>query len=288
MTVERVCSEVLMEEQTLSIEQSYKQITNDASAFSGVVNTIVATPGVNGKEWNGGREQMDKKKDGKREKKRAPFKGRCYSCNEEGHMAAKCPNKKKDATPAAVANVAEGDGKGMKANLVSPGQLTDKGANVQIEEGVTHIIALGVQVVATARYRHRLLCVDLKPWPASNGTAAAVACNGTAAAPTCNGTAAVESRKGTTAAATCNGTAAAEACKGMAATAACNGTVAAAACSGMVAATASNGTVKVLADVALGKPEVKKGVASLRRTRWAPRQRPTYGTLALDTSTSMR
>ncbi|CAI5990051.1 unnamed protein product [Closterium sp. NIES-64] len=98
MTVERVCSEVLMEEQTLSIEQSYKQITNDASVFSSAVNTIVATTGVNGKEGKGGREQTDKKKDGKREKKRAPFKGRCYNCNEEGHMAAKCPNKKKDTT----------------------------------------------------------------------------------------------------------------------------------------------------------------------------------------------
>ncbi|CAI5939407.1 unnamed protein product [Closterium sp. NIES-64] len=113
MTVERVCSEVLMEEQNLSIEQSYKQITSDASAFSGAVNTIVATTGVNGKEGKGGREQRDKKKDGKREKKRAPFKGRCYNCNEEGHMAAKCPNKKKDTTPAAAANVAEGDGKGV-------------------------------------------------------------------------------------------------------------------------------------------------------------------------------
>ncbi|CAI5489862.1 unnamed protein product [Closterium sp. Naga37s-1] len=92
---------------------SYKQITSDASAFSGAVNTIVATTGVNGKEGKGGREQADKKKDGKREKKRAPFKGRCYNCNEEGHMAAKCPNKKKDTTPAAAANVAEGDGKGV-------------------------------------------------------------------------------------------------------------------------------------------------------------------------------
>ncbi|CAI5485655.1 unnamed protein product [Closterium sp. Naga37s-1] len=90
----------------------YKQITSDASAFSGAVNSIVATTGVNGKEGKGGREQTDKK-DGKWEKKRAPFKGRCYNCNEEGHMAAKCPNKKKDATPAATANVAEGDGKGV-------------------------------------------------------------------------------------------------------------------------------------------------------------------------------
>ncbi|CAI5969086.1 unnamed protein product [Closterium sp. NIES-64] len=96
MMVERVCSEVLIEEQTLSIEQSYRQITSDASAIAGAVNTIVATTGVNGKEGKGGREQTDKKKDGKWEKKRAPLKGRCYNCNEEGHMAAKCPNKKKD------------------------------------------------------------------------------------------------------------------------------------------------------------------------------------------------
>ncbi|CAI5967120.1 unnamed protein product [Closterium sp. NIES-65] len=113
MTVERVCSEVLMEEQTLSIEQSYKHITSDVSAFSGADNTIMATTEVNGKEGKGGREQMDKKKDGKREKKRALFKGRCYNCNEEGHMAAKCPNKKKDTTPTAAANVAEGDEKGV-------------------------------------------------------------------------------------------------------------------------------------------------------------------------------
>ncbi|CAI5989036.1 unnamed protein product [Closterium sp. NIES-64] len=97
MTVERVCSEVLMEEQTLSIEQSYKQITSDASAFSGAVNTIVATTGVNGKEGKEGREQTDKKKDGKREKKRAPFKGRCCNCNEEGHMAANKPEAKDGA-----------------------------------------------------------------------------------------------------------------------------------------------------------------------------------------------
>ncbi|CAI6006330.1 unnamed protein product, partial [Closterium sp. NIES-64] len=64
---------------SLSIEQSYKQITSDAFAFLGAVNTIVATTGVNGKEGKGGREQTDKKKDGKREKNRAPFKGRCYN-----------------------------------------------------------------------------------------------------------------------------------------------------------------------------------------------------------------
>ncbi|CAI5510860.1 unnamed protein product [Closterium sp. Naga37s-1] len=256
----------------------------------GAVNTIVATTGVNGKEGKGGREQMDKKKDGKREKKRAPFKGRCYNCNEEGHMAAKCPNKKKDTTPAAAANVAEGDGKGvaltvacsaakllandkdlwfldsgcsqhmtgrkewftvirdpsatksvkgfdgsmqevagMKANLVSPGQLTDKGANLQTEEGVTRVIASGGQVAATARYRHRLLCLDLKPWPASNGTTAGAACNGTVAAAACTGT---------TAGAACNGTVAAAACNGTAAGSACNGTVAAVTCNGMTKAVA--------------------------------------------------
>ncbi|CAI5944937.1 unnamed protein product [Closterium sp. NIES-65] len=235
MTVERVCSEVLMEEQTLSIEQSYKHITSDVSAFSGADNTIMATTEVNGKEGKGGREQMDKKKDGKREKKRALFKGRCYNCNEEGHMAAKCPNKKKDTTPTAAANVAEGDEKGvaltvacsasklladskdlwfldsgcsqpmtgckewftvirdpsatksvkgfdgsmqevagigMKANLVPPRQLLDKGAKLQTEEGVTRIIASGGQVAATARYRHRLDCLDLKPGPARNGATA--------------------------------------------------------------------------------------------------------------------
>ncbi|CAI5472211.1 unnamed protein product [Closterium sp. Yama58-4] len=303
MTVERVCSEVLMEEQTLSIEHSYKQITSDASAFSGAVNTIVATMGVNGKEGKVGKEQKDKKKDGKREKKRGPFKGRCYNCNEEGHMAAKCPNKKKDVTPAAAANVAEGDGKGvaltvafsaaklladdkdlwfldsgcsqhmtsckewftvirdpsatkyvkgfdgsmqevagvgevllegtnglrvtlhdvlfvpgMKANLVSPGQLLDKGAKLQTEEGVTRIIASGGQVAATARYRHRLHCLDLKPGPARNGATAAAACNGTVAA------------------------------------AACNDLAAGAASNGTAAATASNGTAKEIADVASSKP----------------------------------
>ncbi|CAI5984594.1 unnamed protein product [Closterium sp. NIES-65] len=318
MTVERVCSEVLMEEQTLSIEQSYKQITSDAAAFLGAVNTIVATTGVNEKEGKRGREQTD----GKREKKRAPFKGRCYNCNEEGHMAAKCTNKKKDTTPAAAANVAEGDGKGvaltvacsaaklladdkdlwfldsgcsqhmtgrkewftvirdpsatksvkgfdgsmqevagvgevllegtnglrvtlydvlfvpgMKANLVSPGQLLDKGAKLQTEEGVTRIIASGGQVAATARYRHRLHCLDLKPGPARNGATAAVACNGMAAA---------------------------AACTDMAGGAASNGTGAALACNGTAAATASNGTAKEIADVASSKPEAKYGVASLK------------------------
>ncbi|CAI5458279.1 unnamed protein product [Closterium sp. Yama58-4] len=313
MTVERVCSEVLMEEQTLSIEHSYKQITSDASAFSGAVNTIVATMGVNGKEGKGGEEQTDKKKDGKREKKRGPFKGRCYNCNEEGHMAAKCPNKKKDVTPAAAANVAEGDEKGvaltvacsaaklladdkdlwfldsgcsqhmtgrkewftvirdpsatksvkgfdgsmqevagvgevllegtnglrvtlhdvlfvpgMKANLVSPGQLLDKGAKLQTEEGVTRVIASGGQVAATARYRHRLHCLDLKPGPAMNGATAAAACNSTLAAAARND---------------------------MAAGAASNGTA---------AATTSNGTAKEIADVASSKPEAKDEAASLK------------------------
>ncbi|CAI5459786.1 unnamed protein product [Closterium sp. Yama58-4] len=75
MTVERVCSEVLMEEQTLSIEHSYKQITSDASAFSGAVNTIVATTGVNGKEGKGGKEQTDKKKYGKQREEARPLQG---------------------------------------------------------------------------------------------------------------------------------------------------------------------------------------------------------------------
>ncbi|CAI5950621.1 unnamed protein product [Closterium sp. NIES-65] len=304
MTVERVCTEVLMEEQTLSIKQSYKQITSDASAFSGAVNTIVATTGVNGKEGKEGREQTDKKKDGKWEKKRAPFKGRCYNCNEEGHMAAKCPNKKKDTTPVAAVNVAEGDGKGvaltvaclaaklladdkdlwfldsgcsqhmtglkewftvirdpsatksvkgfdgsmqevagvgevllegtnglrvtlhdvlfvpgMKANLVSPWQLLDKEAKLQTEEGVTRIIASGGQVATTARYRHRLHCLDLKPGSARNGATAAAACTD------------------------------------MAGGAASNGTGAALAC---------NGTAKEIADVASNKPEAKDGAASLK------------------------
>ncbi|CAI5477604.1 unnamed protein product [Closterium sp. Yama58-4] len=350
MTVERVCSEVLMEEQTLSIEHSYKQITSDASAFSGVVNTIVATTGVNGKEGKGGKEKTDKKKDGKREKKRAPFKGRCCNCNEEGHMAAKCPNKKKDATPAAAANVAEGDGKGMaltvacsaeklladdkdlwfldsgcsqhmtgrkewfmvirdspatksvkgfdgsmqvvggvgevllkgtnklrltlhdvlfvpgmKANLDSLGQLTDKGANLQTKEGVTRVIALGGQVAATARYRHCLLCLDLKPWPACNGTMAAAACNGTGAAAACNGT---------MAAAACNGTGAAAACNGMRAATACNGTAAGAASNGTVAAVTCNGMTKAVVKVASSKPETKDGAASLKTRAVGSKETP--------------
>ncbi|CAI5973764.1 unnamed protein product [Closterium sp. NIES-65] len=326
MMVERVCSEVLIEEQTLSIEQSYRQITSDASAIAGAVNTIVATTGVNGKEGKGGREQTDKKKDGKWEKKRAPLKGRCYNCNEEGHMAAKCPNKKKDTTSVAAANVAEGDGKGvsltvacsaaklladnkdlwfldsrcsqhmtdrkewftvirdpsatksvkgfdgsmqnvagagevllegtnglhvtlhdvlfvpgMKANLVSHGQLLDKGAKLQTEEGVTRIIASGGQVAATARYRHRLHYLDLKPGPARNGATAAAACNGTAAEAACTNMAGGAASNGTGAATACNGTAAAVACTNLAGGAASNGTTAAAACNGRAAAAACNG-----------------------------------------------
>ncbi|CAI7897617.1 unnamed protein product, partial [Closterium sp. NIES-53] len=117
----------------------------------------------------------------------------------------------------------------LLANLVSPGQLTDKGANLQTEEGVTRIIASGGQVAAMARYRHRLLCLDLKPWPASNGATAEAACNGTVAASACTNT---------TAGAACNGTVAAAACNGTAAGAACNGTVAAMTCNGMTKAVA--------------------------------------------------
>ncbi|CAI7858560.1 unnamed protein product, partial [Closterium sp. NIES-53] len=80
-------------------------------------------------------------------------------------------------------------------NLVSPRQLTDKGADMQTKEGVTRIITSGGQVAATARYRLRVLCLDLKPWPASNGTAVVVACNGMAAAAACNGMAAAMSCK---------------------------------------------------------------------------------------------
>ncbi|CAI5492181.1 unnamed protein product [Closterium sp. Naga37s-1] len=324
---------------SLSIEQSYKQITSDASAFSGAVNTIVATTGVNGKEGKGGREQTDKKKDGKREKKRAPFKGRCYNCNKEGHMAAKCPNKKKDTMPAAAANVSKGDGKvvaltvacsaaklladdkdlwfldsgcsqhmtgrkewfmvirdpsatksvkgfdgsmqevagvgevllegtnglrvtlhdvlfvpGMKANLVSPGQLLDKGAKMQTEEGVTRIIASGGQVAAAARYRHRFHCLDLKPGPARNGAKAAAACNGTPATAACTNMAGGAASNGTGAAAACNGRAAAAACNGRAAVAACNGTAAEVACNGML---------KAFAEVVSSAPEENDEAASL-------------------------
>ncbi|CAI6012549.1 unnamed protein product [Closterium sp. NIES-65] len=237
-------------------------------------------------------------------------------------MAAKCPNKKKDTTPAAAANVAAGDGKGvaltvtcsaaklladnkhlwfldpgcsqhmtgrkewftvirdpsatksvkgfdgskqevagvgevllegtnglrvtlhdilfvlgMKANLVSPGQLLDKGAKLQTEEGVTRIIASGDQVAAMARYRHRLHYLDLKSGPARNGATAVAACNGTAAA---------------------------AACIDIAGGAASNGTGAASACNGTAAATASNGTAKEIADVASSKLEAKDGAANLK------------------------
>ncbi|CAI6007051.1 unnamed protein product [Closterium sp. NIES-65] len=199
--------------------------------------------GVKGKEGKGGREQMDKKKGGKWEKKRAPFKGRCYNCKEEGHMAAKCPNKKKDTTPAAAANVTEGDEKGASltvacsaAKLLADKKLMDEGENLQAEEGVIRIIASGGQVAAMARYRHRLLCPDLKPWPASNGTTAAAACNGTMA---CNGT---------TTGATCNNTMAA---------AARNGTLAAA------AVVTCDGMSKAIADVASGEPKEHDEAASL-------------------------
>ncbi|CAI5520471.1 unnamed protein product [Closterium sp. Naga37s-1] len=269
-------------------------------------------------------------------------KGRCYNCNEEGHMAAKCPNKKKNATPAAAVNVAEGDGKGvaltvacsaakllavdndlrfldsgcsqhmtgrkewftmiddpsatksvkgfdgsmqevagigevllegtnglrvtlhdvlfvlgMKANCVSPGQLTDKGANLQNEEGVTRIIASRGQAAATARYRHRLLYLDLKPWPASNGTMAGAACNDTVSAAACTGT---------TAGAACNGTVVAAACNGTAAAATCNSTVAAVACIDTVAAAAAvtcNGITKAAAEVVPSEPEENDEAASL-------------------------
>ncbi|CAI5933574.1 unnamed protein product [Closterium sp. NIES-65] len=238
-------------------------------------------------------------------------KGRCYNCNEEGHMAAKCTNKKKDATPAAAANVAEGNGKGVALTVACSaakllavdkdlrfldsgcsqhmtgrkewftmiddpsatksvkgfdgsmqevagvGELTDKGANLQNEEGVTRIIASRGQAAATARYRHRLLYLDLKPWPASNGTMAGAACNDTVAAAACTGT---------TARAACNGTVVAAACNGTAAAATCNSTVAAVACIDTVAAAAAvtcNGITKAAAEVLPSEPEENDEVASL-------------------------
>ncbi|CAI5983801.1 unnamed protein product [Closterium sp. NIES-65] len=289
-----------MEEQTLSIEQTYKQITSDASTFSGTVNTIVATTGVNGKEGKEGREQTDQKKDDKW-KKRAPFKGRCYNCNEEGHMAAKCPNKKKDTTHAAAANVAEGDGKGVALTVTCSaatllandkdlwfldsgcsqhmtgrkewfmvirdpsatksvkgfdgsmqevagvGELLDKGAKLRTEEGVTRIIASGGQVAATARYRHRIHCLDLKPGPARNGATAVAACNLTAATAACTDMAGGAASGGTGAASACNGRAAAAACNGRAAAAACNGRAAAVACNGTAVTAACNGTAAEVA-----------------------------------------
>ncbi|CAI7843845.1 unnamed protein product [Closterium sp. NIES-54] len=83
----------------------------------------------------------------------------------------------------------------MKGNLVSLGQLMGKGANLQIEGGAIHIIASRGQVAAIACYHHRLLCLDLNPWPASNGTKIAMACNGSAVAATCNGTTAATARR---------------------------------------------------------------------------------------------
>ncbi|CAI5999530.1 unnamed protein product [Closterium sp. NIES-65] len=167
MTMERVCSEVLMEEQTLSIEQSYKQIKRDASAFSGAVNTTVATTGINGKEGKGGREQTDKKKDGKREKKRALFKGRCYNGNEEGHMAAKCSDKKKDTMSAAAANVAEGDGKGV-ALTGQQGTVQRVQRHAMARRLQWHASIWRVERRATAQGLHRHAT-------ASNGTAKEIA-----------------------------------------------------------------------------------------------------------------
>ncbi|CAI5990917.1 unnamed protein product [Closterium sp. NIES-65] len=246
MTVERVCSEVLMEEQTLSIERSYKQITSDASAFSDAVNTIVATTGVNGKEGKGGREQTDKKKDGKRKKKRAPFKGRCYNCNEEGHMAAKCPNKKKDTTPAAAANVAEGDGKGVALTVAC------SAAKLLADDKDLWFLDSGCSQHMTGRKEWFTVIRDpsatksVKGFDGSMQEVAGVA------------------RNGATAAVACNGMAAAAACTDMAGGATSNGTGAASACNGTAAATASNGTAKEIADVASSKPEAKDGAASLK------------------------
>ncbi|CAI5517700.1 unnamed protein product [Closterium sp. Naga37s-1] len=191
MMVERVCSEVLIEEQTLSIEESYKQITSDASAFAGAVNTIVATTGVNGKEGKGGREQTDKKKDGKWEKKRAPLKGRCYNCNEEGHMAAKCPNKKKDTTPAAAANVAEGDGKGVSLTVAC------LAAKLLADDKDLWFLDSGCSQHMTDRKEWFTVIRDpsatksVKGFDGSMQKVAGVAiCNNTAATAACNGTAA--------------------------------------------------------------------------------------------------
>ncbi|CAI5485657.1 unnamed protein product [Closterium sp. Naga37s-1] len=246
MTVERVCSEVLMEEQTLSIEQTYKQITSDVSAFSGAVNTIVATTGVNGKEQKRGREQTDKKKDGKREKKRATCKGRCYNCNEEGHMAAKCPNKKKDTTAAAAANVAEGDGKGVALAVAC------SAAKLLADDKDLWFLDSGCSQHMTGRKEWFTVIRDpsatksVKGFDGSMQEVADVA------------------RNGATAAAACNGTAAAAACTDMAGGAASNGTGAASACNSTAAAKASNGTAKEIADVVSSKSEAKDGAASLR------------------------
>ncbi|CAI5497531.1 unnamed protein product [Closterium sp. Naga37s-1] len=265
MTVEPVCSEVLMEEQTLSIEQSYKQIIIDASDFSGAVNTIVATTGVNGKEGKGGREQTDKKKDGKREKKRAPFKGRCYNCNEEGHMAAKCPNKKKDTTPAAAANVAEGDGKGVALTVAC------SAAKLLADDKDLWFLDSGCSQHMTGRKEWFTVIRDpsatksVKGFdgsmqevagvgPARNGATAAAACNGTAAAAACNGTAAAAACTNMAGGAASNSTGAAAACNGTAAAAASNGTAATAACNDTAAEVACNGMPKAFAEVVSSAP----------------------------------
>ncbi|CAI5517914.1 unnamed protein product [Closterium sp. Naga37s-1] len=263
MTVERVCSEVLMEEQTLSIEQSYKQITSDASAFSGAVITIVATTGVNGKEEKGGREQTDKMKDGKREKKRAPFKGRCYNCNEEGHMAAKCPNKKKYTTLAAASTVAEGDGKGVALTV------TCLAAKLLADDKDLWFLDSGCSQYMTGRKEWYTVIRDpsatksVKGFDGSmhevagvarNGATAAAACNGTAAASACTDMAGGAASNGTGAASACNGTAAAAACTDMAGGAASNGTGAASACNGMP---------KAFAEVVSSAPQENDEAASL-------------------------
>ncbi|CAI5479218.1 unnamed protein product [Closterium sp. Yama58-4] len=275
MMMERVCSEVLMEEQTLSIEQSYKQITNDASAFSGAVNTIVATTGK--KDATPMVAANVAEGDGKgvalivtcsAAKFLADDKDLWFldsGCSQhmtgrkEWFTVIRDPSATKsvkglDGSMQEVASVGEVLLKGtnglcvtmhdvlfvpgMKANLVSSGQLTDKGAKLQTEEGVTRIVASGGQVAAMACNRHHLLCLDLKPWPASNGTTAATARNGRMA------------------------------------TAACNGTVAAAACNGTVAAVTCNGVAKAVAKVASSKPETKDGAASLETYAVASKATP--------------
>ncbi|CAI5510466.1 unnamed protein product [Closterium sp. Naga37s-1] len=178
---------------------------------------------------NGKEEQMDKNKDGKREKKRAPFKGRCYKCNEEGHMAAKCPNKKKDATPAAAANVAEGDGKGVALTVARSAAklLADDTDLWFLDSGCSQHIT-GHKEWFTV-IRDPSATKSVKGFDGSMQEVAGVASNGTMAAAACNGTVAAAACTGTTAAAACNGTAAG---------AACNGTVAAVACNGMTKAVA--------------------------------------------------
>ncbi|CAI5459354.1 unnamed protein product [Closterium sp. Yama58-4] len=220
---------------TLSIEQSYKQITSDASAVSGAVNTIVATTGVNGKEGKGGKEQTDKKKDGKREKKQGPFKRRCYNCNEEGHMAAKCPNKKKDATPAAAANVAEGDGNGVALTVEC------SAAKLLVNDKDMWFLDSGCSQHMSGRKEWFTVIRDPSATKSVKGFDGSMQ--------------EVAARNGATAAAACNGTAAAAACNDMAAGAASNGIGAASAC---------NGTAKEIADVASSKLEANDGAASLK------------------------